>query len=102
MPRDLPGKVTNRAELARVVQALTGVSLASSHRLLDSVLDEIVSELAAGEPVKLHTFGTFRVRRKRERLARNPITLEKAIVTARKVVTFAPSRILLERLNSRP
>ena len=52
-----------------------------------------------GEPVKLRSFGTFNVRSKRERPGRNPKTGVEAPITARKVLTFKASPVLLARVN---
>jgi len=52
-----------------------------------------------GEDVKIVGFGHFRIRRKASRRGRNPQTGESIEITARKVLTFKPSKGLKQRIN---
>jgi integration host factor subunit alpha len=45
-----------------------------SSALVDLVLKEITDAIAEGETVKLSSFGTFTVRKKGQRIGRNPKT----------------------------
>lgn len=58
--------------------------------LVDAVFDEIMEALANGENVKLHEFGAFLIRKKVERLGRNPKSGVPAPISARRSVTFRP------------
>jgi integration host factor subunit alpha len=53
-----------------------------------------------GEAVKLSSFGSFVVRKKRQTLGRNPKTGKEVPIPARRVMVFKPSPVLKERLNS--
>jgi len=53
---------------------------------------ELVCECAKrGEPVSIPRFGVFKVRERKERVARNPKTGEKFKIPAVKVLKFYPS-----------
>jgi hypothetical protein len=52
-----------------------------------------------GEPVKLRSFGSFKLRSKRERVGRNPKTGAEATISPRKVLTFKASSMLVARIN---
>ena len=52
------------------------------------------------EDVKIVGFGHFRIRRKASRRGRNPQTGDSIEITARKVLTFKPSKGLKQRINS--
>ncbi len=67
---------------------------------VEVALDTIKSTLASGEDVLISGFGKFSVRDKRERVGRNPVTGDKLILPARRVVTFKPAAILKEQVNS--
>jgi integration host factor subunit alpha len=56
--------------------------------------------LINGSNLLLSGFGKFTVRDKSSRRGRNPQTGEDLILTARRVVTFKPSGLLKDRLNS--
>ena len=49
--------------------------------------------------VKIHNFGTFRLKRKKSILGRNTKTKEELIIAPRNVISFIPSRKLLKKLN---
>ena len=64
-----------------------------------SVFDIIFRCFEKGEDVKIVGFGHFRIRRKASRRGRNPQTGESIEITARKVLTFKPSKGLKQRIN---
>ena len=49
--------------------------------------------------MKISTFGTFKILKKKARIGRNPKTKIETQITARKVVTFKPSLLLKEKIN---
>ncbi len=87
-----------RADLAERTHRAVGLSRSESSRLVDRVLDLIRAELGRGADVKLSGFGSFVIRRKTERVGRNPRTREEVPISARRVVTFRPSTALRERV----
>ena len=97
----MSGRSITRAELARAVYETIGLSRAESAELVDAVIDETVGALVRGEDVKISGFGSFVLRDKPERLARNPRTGEAATVSARRVAAFRPSNKLTGRMNAR-
>ncbi len=88
-----------RADLADAVIRRIGLSRVESADIVDAVLTEIIDVLASGESLKLSSFGSFHVRSKKERPARNPKTGIAATVSARRVVKFKPSDLLCARIN---
>jgi integration host factor subunit alpha len=52
-----------------------------------------------GDDLLISGFGKFQVRQKKERLGRNPQTMEKLMLRTRRVVTFKASGVLRERMN---
>jgi len=94
-------RCVTRAGLAEAVQQRLGLPTTKSIAFVEQVLQEIVETIAAGEDVKLRSFGSFHVRSKNERPGRNPKTGVPAKVTARRVVTFKASRVLHARVNKR-
>ncbi|MBC6402255.1 MAG: integration host factor subunit alpha [Hyphomonadaceae bacterium] len=93
------GTVT-RADLAQAVYREIGLSRTESAQLVESVIDHITGSLLRGENVKLAGFGTFSLSDKKERIGRNPKTGESVPISPRRVLTFNPSRIMKERVNS--
>jgi len=79
--------------------AEVGLPREDASRMLESVLSELVEELARGSLVKIVRFGNFQAREKRERTGRNPRTGKEAKITARRVVSFRPSLLLRDRVE---
>jgi integration host factor subunit alpha len=95
----MTGKNVTRADLCAAIYEKVRVSRSESLTFVDSVLDEIVSTLVKGEQVKLASFGSFIVRKKRQRIGRNPRTGVEATISPRRVVVFKPSAILKQQIN---
>jgi integration host factor subunit alpha len=93
------GKTLTRADLAEAVVRNVGLPRNESQELVELVLKEISNCLAAGEAVKLSSFGSFGIREKGERIGRNPKTGEEVPITPRRVLIFRPSNIMKERIN---
>lgn len=89
-----------RAGIADELHRAIGLSRAECTDLVEQVLNAISDALVAGENVKLSSFGSFLLREKGERVGRNPKTGVEVVIGRRTVVTFRPSQILRERINS--
>ena len=64
--------------------------------LVERLLLEIQNALQAGEKVQLIPFGSFVVRDRKAREARNPKTGEKVKIAARRVAAFSAGKALRE------
>src|ERR1051325_9274396 len=95
----MAGKTVTRAYLSEAVYQKVGLSRTESADLVESVLSEICNSLAAGETVKLSSFGSFIVRDKGERVGRNPKTGIEVPIDPRRVMVFKPSNVLKARIN---
>lgn len=62
-------------------------------------LDEITAELAQGNRLEFRDFGVFEPLTRESRTARNPKTLEKVQVPAKRSVKFKMGRVMRERMN---
>jgi integration host factor subunit alpha len=92
-------KTLTRADLSAAVYKEIGLSLQECNTLVDAVIDEVCLALEAGETVKLSSFGTFGLRRKKERVGRNPKTGVEVPITSRTVLSFNASNLLKGRVN---
>ncbi|MBV1704097.1 MAG: integration host factor subunit alpha [Hyphomicrobiales bacterium] len=90
---------TTRADLARAVQRKVGLSQTESAELVEQMLDQISVTLERGDGVKLSSFGTFKIRHKRERTGRNPKTGVEAAITPRRVLVFKASNQMKAKIN---
>ena len=95
----MAGKNVTRVDLCAAVYDKVRLSRLEFMSLVEAVLDQITSTLAKGESVKLASFGSFIVRKKRQRMGRNLRTGAEATITPRRVVVFKPSAILKLQIN---
>ena len=75
-----------------------GVTKKDCAAIIDAFLGAVKQALANGEHIEIRGFGTFKVRRRRPRLARNPRTGEPVRVPARAVPVFKPSRLFKDEV----
>lgn len=68
----------------------TGVSRSAVKLVLQSLLDEMMDDLAEGRRIEFREFGVFEVKERAQRRAQNPKTLEAVIVPKRRTVKFKP------------
>jgi integration host factor subunit alpha len=90
-----------RKELAQAINERMGFSQRSASELVDVVFDKLKKGLLKEEIIKLVQFGTFTVRKKTARVGRNPRTGETMEISKRSMVSFRPSKVVRERLNSK-
>jgi len=90
-----------KAELIDGVYEKVGFSKKEAADLVELVFESMKEELCKGETIKISGFGKFRVRGKRARMGRNPQTGQAMEISARKVLTFTPSRILRDGINGK-
>jgi integration host factor subunit alpha len=95
----MSGKTITRADLCEAVYQKVGLSRTESAALVELVLGEITNCLERGETVKLSSFGSFVVRKKGQRIGRNPKTGKEVPISPRRVMVFKPSAILKHRIN---
>lgn len=67
--------------------------------VVNAILDSITNALASGEHVEIRGFGTFSVRERRPRKARNPKTGEAVQVPDKRTPFFIVGKELKERIN---
>jgi len=96
----MTNKTLTRADLSAAVYREIGLSLSESTVLVDAVIDELSGSLAQGDSVKLSSFGTFNLRRKKQRIGRNPKTGVEVPITPRTVLSFNASNILKSEVNT--
>jgi integration host factor beta subunit len=88
-----------KAELVEMIAESTGVSKKDTGVIVNMILDNIGGALVAGDKVELRGFGSFKVKNRRARQARNPRTGDSVTVPAKQVPYFKASNDLKARLN---
>ena len=93
-------KTLTRMDLSEAVFNAVGLSKNESADLVENVLKHMSDALVDGEQVKISSFGTFSVRSKTERVGRNPKTGEEVTIEPRRVLTFRPSHLMKDRIET--
>jgi integration host factor subunit alpha len=68
--------------------------------IVESLFEIIKDDLGKGNDVMISGFGKWVVKAKKKRKGRNPQTGKDLTIDARSVVTFKPSSVLKDTLNS--
>jgi len=76
-----------------------GITKKDCSLVVDGFLNAIKRALADGDNIEIRGFGTFKVRRRKSRMARNPRTGEPVEVASRSVPVFKPSKHLRTRVG---
>lgn len=88
-----------KAELAEGISNELGLNKREAKDLVEQFFEEMTNALAAGEPVRLSSFGNFELADKGRRPGRNPKTGEEIPITARRVVSFKAGQKLKQRVE---
>jgi DNA-binding protein HU-beta len=90
----------NKSELVQAVAKSAGLTNAKAAEVVSAVIGEIAGTLAKGDKVQIAGFGTFEVRQRAAREARNPQDPTKKVkVPARKVPAFRAGKALKEKVR---
>jgi len=88
-----------KKEIVNSIYMQIGFSKTISENILEDVFQIILKNIISVKKVKISKFGTFILRKKKERKGRNPKTKEEKIISARNVILFKPSKELKEYIN---
>ena len=88
-----------RIDLAKIVSQKKGFPLLFSKKLIDNLIDVLIFFVSKNK-LNLKNIGTFNIVKKNSRLGRNPKTRQEFIITARKSISFKPSKTLLKKINT--
>ena len=88
-----------KAELISTIASSTGLTKKAAEQAASAFLAAVTGSLAKGEKVQLPGFGTFEVRERAARTARNPQTGEAVEVAASKAVGFKAGKALKDAVK---
>lgn len=88
-----------KADLVDKVATGTGLTKLETEAIIEGFLRSIIDTLAEGRSIEIRGFGSYKVKKKRARQARNPKTGEKVFVPEHYVPTFKFSRDFKEMVD---
>ena len=89
----------NKSQLIKSVAEKSDLSQKQITEVMNLVEETMVETLKTGDRIQISGFGTFEVRERAERKARNPKTGEPVSVAACKYLAFVPAKAIKENLN---
>lgn len=81
-----------KAELAKKISQETGIEFAAVMATIDSFMSNVKSSLKSGEIVTLRGFGTFNIKHRASKAARNITKNTTIIIPEKDVPAFKPSK----------
>jgi DNA-binding protein HU-beta len=89
----------NKTELSSAIVAKTGLTKKDAEKVVNAVVEVISDSLKAGEKVQIVGFGSFEVKERPARTARNPRTGEEIKIAASKAPVFKAGKALKDTVN---
>ena len=90
----------NKAELIDAVSADTGLNKSDASKAVESIFNNIGSQLQSGSSVSIVGFGQFAVSDRAARTGRNPRTGEVIAIPASRAPKFKAGKQLKDAVNS--
>ena len=88
-----------KKDIINSVYMQIGFSKRISEALLEDIFEIILKNIIEHKKVKIAKFGTFILRKKKQRLGRNPKTKELKIISERNVILFKASKEFKKFIN---
>tara|TARA_B100001250_G_C19759176_1_gene771620 strand:+ start:993 stop:1280 length:288 start_codon:yes stop_codon:yes gene_type:complete len=88
-----------KQEIVDQVSNATGLTKVETETIMNGIMSTIIQSLADNKKVELRGFGTFGIKHRMPKKARNPGTGEAIYLPERYVPTFKPSKLMRSRVN---
>lgn len=89
----------NKTELTAALAAKTGFAKKDAEKAVNAFVEVVTETLTAGDKVQVVGFGTFEVKERPARTARNPRTGEEIQIEASKAPAFKVGKALKDAVN---
>ena len=87
------GKVT-RESIAKQISIEFGIAYSTIYKKIDKILEIWCNEMIDTD-LSINNIGSFKIKKKSERIGRNPKTKEEHFIKSRKVISFKKSNKLV-------
>ena len=90
----------NKSDLIAALAEKTEFSRKDAEKVLNAFVESVTDSLAKGEKIQLIGFGTFDVKKRPARTARNPRTGAEIKIAASKAPAFKAGKALKDKVNT--
>ncbi len=81
-----------KADIVEIITLSTGISKTETEAVVNGFLDTVIESLKEGKNIELRGFGSFKVVKRAQRVARNPKTNQEVIVPEQYVPVLKMSK----------
>ena len=89
-----------KSDIINEVSSKTGLTKVETEAVFEGVINSIILSLERGERIDIRGFGSFYVKERKAREARNPSTNEVVKLNLRYIPSFKVSKLLKESVNN--
>lgn len=82
-----------------LVSKLPHINSSDVELAVNCMIEQIADTLASGERIEIRDFGSFSVRQRTARIARNPKTGESVAIPAKSAIHFKPGKQMKDRVD---
>ena len=83
-----------RETIAKQISIEFGVAYSTAYKKIDKILEIWTKEMVHSD-LSINNIGSFKIKKKNERIGRNPKTKEEYIIESRRVISFKKSTKLV-------
>lgn len=93
-------KTMKRSDIVRSIQVqFKHMRSTDAAAILDTVSEQMIDSVAAGDRIEIRGFGTFQPRQRATKVGYNPCTGQPMHLDAGTTILFKPSRELTKKMN---
>jgi DNA-binding protein HU-beta len=89
-----------KADIVDVIASATGLTKVETEAVEDGFIMTVIDAMKEGKNIEIRGFGSFKVKHRKGRMARNPRTGEQVMVEDRIVPTFKVSKEMKQIVNA--
>ncbi len=89
-----------KKDIVNSIYMQIGFSKKISETILEDIFEIVLENIVMHKKVKISKFGTFSLRKKNQRIGRNPKTKENKIIHERNVILFKASKEFKKYINN--
>ena len=90
-----------KAEIVNEVAKTTGVEKVAVQAVVEAFMDTVKGSIVAGEPVYLRGFGSFIVKHRAQKAARNITKKTTLTIPAHNIPAFKPAKVFLNAVKEK-
>jgi nucleoid DNA-binding protein len=88
-----------KADIVDVIASATGLTKVETEAVVDGFITTVIGAMRDGKNIEIRGFGSFKVKKRKGRIARNPRTGDQVMVEEHFVPTFKVSKEMKQTVN---